>query len=343
VILALFVALAICQPHTLNAQIELSKHTYIEGDNLPITWALTLGSPVKPERILSWNTPIEGAWNSYMFSVVHAETGRSASYQGRVYKRAIPTFADYTEIHPNTPLAGELDLAEGYNFYAVGRYEITLQFTVVPLVGDAFTITSNTVELVVLQPDIEPEAPEQIAGSREVNFNGCTSSETSTVNTAINNAITASQNAENYLAQSGSPPKCSSTYVEWFGTYSTSNWNTVKTHFTNINNLLGSKNFGIDCTCNQPGTYAYVYPTDKTHTIYLCPVFWDASTNAYRYNSQPGTLTHESSHFNDVAGTNDYQYGVAGCRDLATTKPGTAIQNADSHEYFQETGPSTSC
>jgi peptidyl-Lys metalloendopeptidase len=342
VILALFVALAVCK--TFHANIEVSQNTYVTGDKLPLRWELALVEGIRPLRLLTWNTPLEGAWNSYMFTVINVETGRSASYQGRVYKRATPTFSDYTEFVPNAPLSGELDLAEGYNFYTAGRYEVTLQFNGNLLSGETFTIESNTIEILVVEPDVKPEAPEFVGGSRAVKFNGCTSAEQSTVNTAINNAITASANAKTYLAQSGSPPKCTSTYVEWFGSYSSSNWNTVESHFNAINNLLSSKNFGIDCTCNQPGTYAYVYPTDtSTHTIYLCPVFWDANTNAYRFNSQPGTLSHESSHFNDVAKTDDYQYGVAGCRDLATTRPGTAIQNADSHEYFQESGPSTSC
>ena len=98
-------------------------------------------------------------------------------------------------------------------------------------------------------------------------------------------------------------------------------------------------NFGISCKCNNPGVYAYVYPDDPTHTIYLCPVFWQSTPNPYNWNSQPGTLTHESSHFTDVAATDDYQYGVTGCLSLAKNNPAEACMNADSHEYFQESQP----
>jgi len=331
VVLAVLVALVAC--HELNARIELSAGTYRDGDELIVSWELSAAENV---HILSYGTPLEGEWNSYMFSIVSESRG-AVEYQGRLYKRATPTLNDYVAITPATPRSGQLVLSEGYKFFTEGRYQITMRLAVVPLVGEAFYVLSNTVELHVVQPNIRPiPETETVAGSRAVTFNGCSSSEQTTTNTAINNAITASQNAENYLSGSGS--SSSTAYTKWFGTYSSSNWKTVQTHFVNINNLLASKNFGIDCTCNQPGTYAYVYPSDPKHTIYLCPVFWTAATGMYSYNSQPGTLSHESSHFNDVAATGDYQYGVAGCLDLASN-PSTAIKNADSHEYFQESNP----
>jgi len=59
----------------------------------------------------------------------------------------------------------------------------------------------------------------------------------------------------------------------------------------------------------------------------------------YSYNSQPGTLSHEMSHFNDIAATQDYQYGVTGCMNLAKSSPSKAVNNADSHEYLQESHP----
>jgi len=45
------------------------------------------------------------------------------------------------------------------------------------------------------------------------------------------------------------------------------------------------------------------------------------------------------SHFNTVAGTNDYVYGQAGAMNLALTNPDHAIANADNHEYFAEDNP----
>ncbi len=46
------------------------------------------------------------------------------------------------------------------------------------------------------------------------------------------------------------------------------------------------------------------------------------------------------SHFNVVAGTDDWAYGQTACKSLATRAPKKAIDNADSHEYFAENTPS---
>lgn len=48
---------------------------------------------------------------------------------------------------------------------------------------------------------------------------------------------------------------------------------------------------------------------------------------------------HEMSHFNVVAGADDWVYGQAGAASLAISDPAKAIDNADSHEYFGENTP----
>jgi hypothetical protein len=54
-------------------------------------------------------------------------------------------------------------------------------------------------------------------------------------------------------------------------------------------------------------TFAYVDPTDKTHTVYLCPVFFKTNDEKpLSKDSKIGTLIHELSHFEDVLGTDDF-------------------------------------
>jgi peptidyl-Lys metalloendopeptidase len=55
--------------------------------------------------------------------------------------------------------------------------------------------------------------------------------------------------------------------------------------------------------------------------------------------AQAGTLVHESSHFDVIAGTDDVVYGESACQKLAVKDPDTAITNADSHEFFAENDP----
>lgn len=325
-----FLALAFAE---LQFTIELSSDTYQRGDDLYVNWNVNSDAKV---FLLSWGTPLEGEWNSNMFQITN-EQGNQAPYQGRVLKRVPPEMSDF-EFIGQEGRSGSIKLSDGYHFYSAGVHSVTLKFVAKFLNGNTQLIESNTVSFTVTKPNVELLENGLLSRHSEaVGFTGCSSSQTSIVNTAITNAITASNNALNYMKQS--TIRCTSTYEKWFGTYTSSRWNKIKTDFTNIYSRLNSKSFNIDCTCKQPGTYAFVYPNDPTHTIHLCPVFWDATSNKYSYNSQPGTLTHEMSHFDDVAATEDYQYGVTGCITLASDSPNVAVDNADSHEYFQESDP----
>mmetsp|Transcript_9474 Transcript_9474/g.13721 ORF Transcript_9474/g.13721 Transcript_9474/m.13721 type:complete len:141 (+) Transcript_9474:1531-1953(+) len=123
-------------------------------------------------------------------------------------------------------------------------------------------------------------------------------------------------------------------YTEWFGLDTLSvNVNIIKTHFTAIKDVFLKAEMRFDCTCTDPGVYAYVF-TDDAYKIYLCGAFWSAPANGY--DSKMGTLVHEASHFTVVAGTNDWAYGQSNCLNLAKTDASKAVTNADSHEYFCE-------
>jgi hypothetical protein len=84
----------------------------------------------------------------------------------------------------------------------------------------------------------------------------------------------------------------------------------------------------------DPTKYAYVYPDDSNHLIYLDPRW--VSAPAVGTDSRAGTLAHEMSHFTDVGGTHDYAYGPTNCLSLALKDPGHALFNADSFEYYIE-------
>jgi uncharacterized Zn-binding protein involved in type VI secretion len=86
--------------------------------------------------------------------------------------------------------------------------------------------------------------------------------------------------------------------------------------------------------------YAYVYP-DKDDKIYLGNDFDTAPATGP--DSKAGTLVHEMSHYNSVAGTKDVvmsdgktAYGRSNCEKLAKDDPAKAKKNADSFEYFVE-------
>ena len=96
---------------------------------------------------------------------------------------------------------------------------------------------------------------------------------------------------------------------------------------TSIDNFKPAAPDDRDC-------YAYVNPDDKSHTIYLGDD-WESAADSGT-NSKPGTLSHEMSHFSDVGGTDDNDYGTSGCKELAKKDPDLALNNADSFEYYVE-------
>lgn len=78
--------------------------------------------------------------------------------------------------------------------------------------------------------------------------------------------------------------------------------------------------------------YAYVYPGDKQHTVYIGKLYC-SSPNSGGY-SKASTLLHEMSHFEDIGGTEDHAYGPADCKDLAKNNPHDALYNADNFAFY---------
>jgi peptidyl-Lys metalloendopeptidase len=162
----------------------------------------------------------------------------------------------------------------------------------------------------------------------------CTSSRITTLSSAHAQAKTYAANSVSYLNAGSTGAR----YTTWFGSYTSSRYTTVKSHFTKINSALINSAITYDCYC-QPSSasaYAYVYPS-QPYIIHLCNAFWSAPTAGT--DSRGGTIIHEMSHFTVNGGTGDYAYGQSSAKSLATSNPSTAIQNADNHEYFSENTP----
>ena len=163
---------------------------------------------------------------------------------------------------------------------------------------------------------------------------GCTTSQINGAGSAVIEARKYAENGKGYLAGGTVDAR----YTTWFGAYTSSRWNTASQHFVAIDSAI-DQNAGqvkINCGCNQ-SYYAYVYPT-RPYEIFVCRAFWSALLTGT--DSKAGTLIHEMSHFNAVAGTDDHVYGQAGAKNLAITNPTAALDNADNHEYFAENTPS---
>lgn len=342
--------------------LEPSKKAYKASERQELVFTLTNESDTEL-KVLKWHTPLEGL-KSDMFHVEVA--GKQVAYMGRVYKRGAPMEDDYVTIPPHKSLEQTIDLTEVYDIAQVGTYNVKYKTdrlqvgTEQPKVLQkrflkrprtaSVTVKSNAAIFTLLEGrQAKTVNGTEIAFARRLAqtnvlaaaqkapvFSSCTASQQTDLNNALTeatkiaNAAKLALTSASYCAHFTAPR-----YLEWFGKYSDSRFNTVVQHYTNIADALANQTITFNCDCDDD-SYAYVYPT-KPYEIFLCKHFWTAPLTGT--DSKAGTLVHEMSHFNVVASTDDNVYGQSNCRQLAKDDPAKAIDNADSHEYFAENTP----
>ncbi len=299
---------------------------------------VTIANPTnRPVKVLKWYTPAEDV-EEPLFAVLR--DGVPVSYVGAVYKRPEPKGEDYVTLKAGASLARDIDLAAYYDLSVTGNYAVRFDVSSANLYSErnvpakvADRLASNEVQVWIEgRQAVSPDAavsPAAVTGT--TTYSKCTTTQQAALVNARNQASTYSTNAKAYLAAGTAGLR----YTTWFGVYNATRYSTVTTHFNAITAAMDTAAVTFDCGCKK-SYYAYVYPT-QPYKIYLCKVFWTAPLTGT--DSQAGTLIHEMSHFNVVAGTDDYVYGQSGAKNLAITNPTQAIDNADNHEYFAENTP----
>jgi len=296
--------------------------------------------------VLAWETPLAGVGDD-LFEVTL--DGKPVPYVGRHYKRGLPAASDYIELKAGQTLRTELDLSAYYDMSRTGSYAVQFvghfhdTFSVRPAqpgtpekllpVEDADLRSS--VALLWVDGTSRPASLEPIgilnlqkAGS--IGFVGCSNTQASGASAGYNAAQTMAADANSYLASGLKGTR----YTTWFGKYSSTIYNTLKSNFGKIGDAVTNKPVEFYCDCND-NAYAYVYPT-RPYEVHLCNAYWSAPTSGT--DSKGGTVIHEISHFDVVANTDDIAYGQTACKRLSK-KSSRAIKNADSHEYFAENTP----
>jgi len=340
----------------LDAKIASTTHQINAWtESLPLSFALTNTHATSPIVVCIWGTPLDNlkVLTANMFNVSHS-TGKQAEYIGILAKRR-PALSDFITLGPGQTIESSLDLLKGYWFPIEGTYDISLSAQVMAHLGsvnleevveDGFSgfqphqISSEPIALRVAGIQQAPAWMSALHGvEADVVTQNCTANETGLIDQADKNGGTLALGTRNYVQTYTCAS--ASVYQTWMGACNDTRYKTVTTNYQNI--YTGFQNARkVDCkgpSCS-PNTYAYVYPADKSHTIYVCGVFWNVALGTCQIDSKPGTLVHEMSHFSDVAGTQDYAYGTASCKSLAISNPTRAIANADNYEYFAESCPS---
>ncbi|MEG3788573.1 M35 family metallo-endopeptidase [Lysobacter sp. CCNWLW3] len=301
-------------------------------------------------RLPKWQLPTE-VLDANLFEV--SVDGVKLDYQGPMIKRGAPQAADFAILRPGETYRVVVDLASAYDLSQAGDYTVTynapLQFASTDdrkllnqanglpmsarsaplrlwLDGGAKLDASQRVSAAA-----KPVGPTQVVNG--VNYVGCTSTRINTAGQAVTAARNYSENAKGYL----NGGTVGARYTTWFGAYTSSRYSTARQHFVSIDAAMdqNSGQITINCGCTS-SAYAYVYP-NRPYEIYVCRAFWNAPLTGT--DSKAGTLIHEMSHFNAVAGTDDHVYGQTGAKNLAISNPTNALDNADNHEYFAENTP----
>lgn len=349
-VLATAIAMAVATPRNAQTnplQVRMAALSGKAGDLLGAVEIVITNTSNKVVRVPKWQLPSDFPETS-LFRVTH--DGKPVVYEGMQVKRGLPQAGDFAILRPQQSLRTVVDLSASYDLSKSGNYEVMLAS---PLQyaslsdgsmlrsdrGTPMVMRSQALKLWVDGNDVlGAKANKGKPGSggtvvNGVSYVGCSTTQISTAGNAVVAARGYSENAKNYLASGTTGPR----YTTWFGTYASSRYNTVKQNFGAIDTALDQSGgqIKINCGCNQ-NYYAYVYPT-RPYEIFVCRAFWSAPLTGT--DSKAGTLIHETSHFNVVAGTDDIVYGQSGARSLAISDPASAVQNADSHEYFAENTP----
>jgi peptidyl-Lys metalloendopeptidase len=265
--------------------------------------------------------------------------------------RVGPLAESWIRIAPRATVSAKVNLSNSYDLSRKGQYSIEYQAKAVVLsgveerllpVGDLAAGKSAALgtqmteirsealrfELEVGVPPVAldmlaPEKPEDAKHS----YPGCTSSQRSTISSALSCAKTRGCDAADYCYYNG----CTSWYYNWFG--SCSYYSTVSARFdqTCFSYLLGC-NYTFNCGGSycDPGVVAYVYQNRPCET-WICSAFF-SQTSSFRCHA----VYHESNHWTY---TDDWVYGYSNCLWLADNYPSYAADNADSYSYAADYAP----
>lgn len=345
-------------PKGVAVSVVPEKTTLGQNDDVVVRVTITNNSDA-PQYILKTRTPFGGIEEA-LFDV--RRDGQPVIYLGAHIKRAAPTAADYFVLKPGASHSVKVELSALYDMNVSGDYQITYKqvspqlFLATPAANGrsgaaaAFDADQNLDTLVSApttvwidgrvargqksQVMLDIEAMKQAAvqpSAGGLSFSKCTTTQQNTIVQAMSAGSNMASDGDAYM-QRGS---IGSRYTKWFGANDAGRVATVKSHFAAIKDAFANKPVTVDCGCKKT-YYAYVYPT-QPYKIYVCKAFWSAPMTGT--DSKGGTLVHEMSHFNVVAGTDDHVYGQSGAASLAISNPAQAIDNADSHEYFGENTP----
>jgi peptidyl-Lys metalloendopeptidase len=326
--------------------VELKAQASKAAPGESVLWQITNHSD-EAVYVLRWETPLDGLSRS-IFEVSYQ--GRPVRYMEKIVHWGHPEADDFVKIAPGQTLSAEVNLAAAYEMVDAGAYtvgfegQLTYMMATDEKSGHVEDLGAAQLDADAIQLNSLGRSPAyyQRLGAptgvldftKAAAYANCTSTRQSQISSAHTQAKTYATNSLNYM-NAGTR---GSRYTTWFGSYTSSRYTSVKSHYSKISTALNNSTVTYNCSCAAAyaSAFAYVYPS-QPYQIYLCNAFW-AAPNAGT-DSRGGTIVHEMSHFTVNGGTSDYAYGHTAAKNLAKKTPNKAVQNADNHEYFSENTP----
>jgi peptidyl-Lys metalloendopeptidase len=331
----------------VSVSVTPERQSLAKSDDVVVKVTVT-NATAATQYLLKWQTPF-GAIEAPLFDVTR--DGMPVRYLGVKVKRAAPGPADYIALKPGASRSVQVELSTLYDMGITGAYSVRWRAGATQLFARPSAALPNTPRAAALPAPaaasvwIDGRLPRGALGNggaggaglegAGLSFSRCSNAQQETITGAAQAAQAMAADADAYLQTKLQGNSAGARYTGWFGPIEPARSATVARHYQAIRDAFASKPVTVDCGCNQ-SYYAYVYP-DQPYKIYVCRAFWSAPLTGT--DSKGGTLVHEMSHFNVVAGTNDWVYGQSAAAALAASDPDKAIDNADSHEYFGENTP----
>ena len=320
----------------VEASLEPVRQKFARTDEVQVRVTLANRSNT-PQYILKWYTPVEGI-TAPLFEVLR--DGQPVRYLGIEAKRPAPGPNDYLRLEPGDSVSSTVELSALYEMNVTGPYTLRYRTAAGGLFATpgarpvTSALASNPVGIWIegRLPRGARAPAKQAATSASLEFSKCSNAQQEQLVAAVAAGRAMTVEGHNYLTAGTA---YGARYGSWFGALDAGRGATVTRHFAAIRDAFDTKPVKIDCGCTA-SYFAYVYPA-QPYTIYVCKAFWTAPLTGT--DSRGGTLLHEMSHFDIVAGTDDHVYGQAGAAELARSNPAQAVMNADSHEYFGENTP----
>jgi len=316
-----------------NVDVRLSIASPVVQGDVDVVIKVTVTNTARhPVMLLSWQLPSDEL-DGPLFRITR--DNQKVGYLGPIVKRGAPQATDRIKLDPGASLSYDVELTGAYDLSASGRYSI--EYASRGKHGDAVSLGSDPLYVWLEGRSAKPvPPPPPPPGGSSISYTGnCSASQQTALQAAVSAATNYATQSNAYL--SSTTPSGTPRYTTWFGAYAPDRWNTAQAHFAAEQSAFTTQPLTLDCKCRKSNVYAYVYPT-QPYKIYLCGAFWSAPLTGT--DSRAGTLVHEMSHFNVVAGTDDWAYGQTAAKALAISDPVKAVDNADSHEYFAENTPS---